>query len=101
VLAVAADLSTAEGAEKVVNATLEAFGGIDILINNVGTAKGTDIVNTADGEWQDALDHTLYPAHPHVAPCRAAHAGAAERIDRHDCVDLGDASRAAGWSKTR
>jgi len=62
VLAVAADLSTAEGAEKVVNATLEAFGGIDILINNVGTAKGTDIVNTADGEWQDALDHTLYPA---------------------------------------
>ncbi len=61
-LAVAADLSTAEGAEKVVNATLEAFGGIDILINNVGTAKGTDIVNTADGEWQDALDHTLYPA---------------------------------------
>ncbi len=62
VLAVAADLSTAEGAEKVVNATLEAFGGIDILINNVGTAKGTDIVNTADAEWQDALDQTLYPA---------------------------------------
>ncbi len=45
-----------------VDATLEAFGGIDILVNNVGTAKGTDIVNTGDGEWQEAFDHTLYPA---------------------------------------
>jgi 3-oxoacyl-[acyl-carrier protein] reductase len=62
VLGVAADLSTAAGAEKVVTATLEAFGGVDILVNNVGTAKGTDIVNTADGEWQDAFDQTLYPA---------------------------------------
>ena len=62
VLAVAADLSTAAGAEKVVSAALEAFGGIDILVNNVGTAKGTDIVDTADAEWQDALDQTLYPA---------------------------------------
>ena len=62
VITVAADLSTAEGAEKVVSATLEAFGGVDILVNNVGTAKGTDIVNTADGEWQDAFDQTLYPA---------------------------------------
>ena len=47
---------------KVVSAALDAFGGIDILVNNVATAKGTDIVNTADGEWQDAFDQTLYPA---------------------------------------
>jgi 3-oxoacyl-[acyl-carrier protein] reductase len=62
VIAVAADLSTAAGAEKVVVATLEAFGGVDILVNNVGTAKGTDIVNTADAEWQEGFDQTLYPA---------------------------------------
>ncbi len=62
VIAVPADLSTAAGPEKVVSAALEAFGGIDILVNNVGTAKGTDIVDTADAEWQDALDQTLYPA---------------------------------------
>jgi 3-oxoacyl-[acyl-carrier protein] reductase len=62
VIAVTADLSTADGAQKVVEATLEAFGAIDILVNNVGTAKGTDIVNTDDGEWQEALDQTLYPA---------------------------------------
>ena len=40
----------------------EAFGAIDILVNNVATAKGTDIVNTADAEWQEAFDQTLYPA---------------------------------------
>ena len=62
VITVAADLSSPEGAEAIVNATLQAFGGIDILVNNVGTAKGTDIVNTADAEWQEALDHTLFPA---------------------------------------
>ena len=62
IITVAGDLSSREGAEHVVNATVRAFGGVDILVNNVGTAKGTDIVNTSDGEWQEALDHTLYPA---------------------------------------
>jgi 3-oxoacyl-[acyl-carrier protein] reductase len=61
-IAVATDLSTAEGAAMVVDTAIRAFGAIDILVNNVATAKGTDIVNTADGEWQEAFDHTLYPA---------------------------------------
>jgi 3-oxoacyl-[acyl-carrier protein] reductase len=62
VIAVVADLSTPEGAERVVHAALEAFGAIDILVNNVGTAKGSDIVNTADSEWHEAFDQTLFPA---------------------------------------
>ena len=62
VIAVAADLSSPDGAEKVVNTALQAFGGIDILVNNVATAKGSDIVQTSDAEWQEAFDHTLYPA---------------------------------------
>ncbi len=61
-IAVAADLSTPEGAAQVVDAALAAFGAIDILINNVATAKGTDIVGTPDGEWQEAFDQTLFPA---------------------------------------
>ena len=61
-VAVAADLSTPEGAARVVDAALKAFGAIDILVNNVATAKGSDIVGTADDEWQEAFDHTLYPA---------------------------------------
>jgi 3-oxoacyl-[acyl-carrier protein] reductase len=62
VLAVAADLSSAAGAEKVVNATVTQFGGIDILVNNVGAAKGAGIVDTPDEVWQEAFDQTLYPA---------------------------------------
>jgi 3-oxoacyl-[acyl-carrier protein] reductase len=62
VLAVAADLATNEGAEKVVQATLAQFGAIDILVNNVGTAKGGEIADTPDQVWQEAFDQTLFPA---------------------------------------
>ena len=62
VLAVAADVSTAAGAEDVMAQTIERFGRIDILVNNVGKAGGTDIVSTSDDDWQAALDQTLFPA---------------------------------------
>jgi 3-oxoacyl-[acyl-carrier protein] reductase len=62
VLAVTADVSTIAGAEQVVADTLAHFGRIDVLVNNVGKATGTDIVNTTDDEWQSALDQTLFPA---------------------------------------
>jgi 3-oxoacyl-[acyl-carrier protein] reductase len=38
------------------------FGAIDILVNNVGAAKGAEIVDTPDEVWQEAFDQTLYPA---------------------------------------
>ena len=62
VLAVQADVSTPIGAERVVADTAERFGRIDILVNNVGKAGGSDIVSTADAEWHSAIDQTLFPA---------------------------------------
>jgi len=62
VLPVEADVSTASGIELVVNRTLETFGGLDILVNNVGRATGGDIAETSDAEWQAAFDETLFPA---------------------------------------
>jgi 3-oxoacyl-[acyl-carrier protein] reductase len=59
---VAADLATAEGAEAVLNASVKAFGGVDILVNNVGLARGAGIGETSDAEWQEAFDQTLFPA---------------------------------------
>lgn len=61
VLAVTADVSTAGGAEALVSAAVARFGGIDILVNNVGLARGGDIEVTTDAEWQEALDQTLFP----------------------------------------
>jgi 3-oxoacyl-[acyl-carrier protein] reductase len=62
VLTVPADVSTREGAEAVVTATTDAFGRVDILVNNVGKAGGGTIDATSDEEWQSAIDQTLFPA---------------------------------------
>ncbi len=62
VLPVVADVSTADGVAEVVGKTVESFGGLDILVNNVGLARGTTIVDTTDVEWQEAIDQTLLPA---------------------------------------
>jgi 3-oxoacyl-[acyl-carrier protein] reductase len=62
VLAVVADVATADGVERAVSDTVSHFGGLDILVNNVGTARGAGIIDTSDAEWQRALDHTLFPA---------------------------------------
>ena len=62
VLAVQADVSTPAGIDLVIEQTVERFGGLDILVNNVGRAGGSDILGTTDAEWQDAFDETLFPA---------------------------------------
>ena len=62
VLAVQADLSTAAGIETVLDRTAQTFGGLDILVNNVGRAGGGDLLETSDADWQEAFENTLYPA---------------------------------------
>ncbi len=57
-----ADVSTEAGAKTVVDAAVREFGGVDVLVNNVGVAKGADLEATTDAEWQEALDQTLFPA---------------------------------------
>jgi 3-oxoacyl-[acyl-carrier protein] reductase len=62
ILPVVADVSSSAGVEEVVRRTVETFGRLDILVNNVGLARGSTIVDTGDAEWQEALDQTLFPA---------------------------------------
>lgn len=62
VLAVPADLATDAGIAAVVDATIARFGGVDVLVNNVALARGSDVVGTTDAEWQEAFDQTLFPA---------------------------------------
>ncbi len=58
----AADLSTPEGIASAVEHTVSAFGGLDILVNNMGVARGAGILDTTDADWGEAFEQTLYPA---------------------------------------
>ena len=62
ILPVAADLANPDGIQSVVSRTVDAFGGVDILVNNVGLARGAGIADTGDAEWEEAFDQTLFPA---------------------------------------
>lgn len=62
VMAVQADMSTTAGVDLVMARTVEGFGGLDVLVNNVGRAVGSDIIDTSDAEWQASFDQTLFPA---------------------------------------
>lgn len=62
VMTVTADISTPEGAARVVEDAVARFGGIDILVNNVGRAGGGGLLETTDADWQAAMDETLFPA---------------------------------------
>jgi 3-oxoacyl-[acyl-carrier protein] reductase len=62
VLPIVADVATPSGVEKVIGETVAAFGGLDILVNNVGLGRGSTIVDTSDEDWHEAIDQTLFPA---------------------------------------
>ncbi len=61
VLTVQADVSTADGVGRLIDRTVAGLGGIDVLVNNVGLARGAGLQDTTDDVWQEALDQTLYP----------------------------------------
>ncbi|MCB1495639.1 MAG: SDR family oxidoreductase [Bauldia sp.] len=52
VVTLIADVATAEGCDKVIATTTEAFGGADILINNAGTGSNETIMEAPDDKWQ-------------------------------------------------
>jgi 3-oxoacyl-[acyl-carrier protein] reductase len=61
-LAVPADVTTAEGVGQAVDAALDAFGGVDILVNNVGGSTGSSFLETSIEDWQRAIDLNLLSA---------------------------------------
>jgi 3-oxoacyl-[acyl-carrier protein] reductase len=71
VLAVVADVSEADGVRTVIEQTIDTFGALDILVNNVGFAAGGALLETSDEQWQEAIDQTLLPtirASRHAVP---------------------------------
>ncbi len=58
-IVVRADVSTPEGAEAVIRGAVETFGGLDVLVNNVGPFLVKPLVETKDYEWRTMLDGNL------------------------------------------
>jgi 3-oxoacyl-[acyl-carrier protein] reductase len=55
VLAVEADLTRSDEAEKALQTTLDRFGRLDILVNNVGGARGDPTWAASDTDWDETL----------------------------------------------
>jgi NAD(P)-dependent dehydrogenase (short-subunit alcohol dehydrogenase family) len=80
-IAVAADVSTVEGAGKIIDAAVAAFGGINVLVNNAGIYVPADFVNAPYEEWRRVLDVNLDSAiHCSRAAARVMMAGKGGRI---------------------
>ena len=54
VLTVIADVSRAGDVSRVVETTVKLFGGLDVLVNNVGLGRGGSIEETSDDTRFDA-----------------------------------------------
>ena len=59
-----ADVSTREGVDHVIQATVDRLGGLDILINSVGgsSAPSGGVLALTDDHWQQAFDLNLFSA---------------------------------------
>ncbi len=57
---VCADLTSIDGCKRVVDAAVEKFGGVDILINTAGAARGTDVLDIDTELLSEALGLKTY-----------------------------------------
>ena len=60
--AVAADVSTVQGCERVVAEAVGTFGRIDVLVNNAGTSATGPFDATSDAVWRADLDLKVFAA---------------------------------------
>ncbi len=74
--AVVADATKNEDAERLVQIARERFGGLDILINNVGGSVWTPFAQISDEEWLHVFNLSFFSA---VRVSRAALASMEER----------------------
>jgi NAD(P)-dependent dehydrogenase (short-subunit alcohol dehydrogenase family) len=66
-IANADDVSDWQGAERLVRQAIDAFGGLDVVVNNAGILRDRMLVNMTEAEWDAVikvhLKGTFAPAH--------------------------------------
>jgi 3-oxoacyl-[acyl-carrier protein] reductase len=58
-MAVVADVAKREDADRLVEATRERFGRVDVLVNNAGITRDQLLVRMKDDDWDQVLDTNL------------------------------------------
>ena len=61
-IAIKADVSRDEDAGRLIDGTVEAFGGLDILVSNVGIRRYRALLEITPGEWDDVIRTNLSAA---------------------------------------
>jgi NAD(P)-dependent dehydrogenase (short-subunit alcohol dehydrogenase family) len=63
------DVTSADGAQRVIQRAIDEFGALHVLVNNAGILRDRTIINMTDGEWDDVIRVHL---RGHFMPARAA-----------------------------
>ena len=58
-IAAPGDIGTVAGCKAVVDAALDAFGGLDVLVNSAGVAKARSIETCDEAFWDEVMDINL------------------------------------------
>jgi NAD(P)-dependent dehydrogenase (short-subunit alcohol dehydrogenase family) len=78
------DVADWEGARRLVNTALEAFGRLDVLVNNAGFLRDRMFVSTSEEEW-DALIRVHLKGH--FCPARHAVSHWRDRVKAGETID--------------
>jgi NAD(P)-dependent dehydrogenase (short-subunit alcohol dehydrogenase family) len=72
------DATKAADCQAMVRAAVDAFGSIDVLVNNIGRAALGTVVNTSEEDWDKSLDinlRTMFLASKYALPVMAERGG--------------------------